>query len=162
MKVISLIQPWASLLVLGIKKIETRSWDTKHRGDILIHASKKKSKAYLHVEETLRQWWGQDLNKLPAYDELPFGAIIGKAHLAKTIQFGRDEPTDTLDELYQSLTAPRQQNIEISLGNFEPGRWGWVMEYPQEIVEPIAINGSLGIWNYNEGGLVWKSLAPSL
>lgn len=41
MKVISLLQPWASLVILGHKKIETRSWNTKYRGDLLIHASKR-------------------------------------------------------------------------------------------------------------------------
>ena len=43
-KVLSLIQPWASLAVLGHKKIETRSWNTKYRGELFIHASSKKNK----------------------------------------------------------------------------------------------------------------------
>lgn len=41
MKVISLLQPWATLAVIGQKKIETRSWSTKYRGPLLIHASKR-------------------------------------------------------------------------------------------------------------------------
>ena len=40
MKVLSLLQPWATLVVMGIKQIETRSWSTAHRGTLLIHASK--------------------------------------------------------------------------------------------------------------------------
>jgi len=42
-KVLSLLQPWATLVVMGIKKIETRSWSTTHRGALLIHASKGKA-----------------------------------------------------------------------------------------------------------------------
>lgn len=40
MKAISLLQPWASLIASGAKKIETRSWSTKYRGPLAIHASK--------------------------------------------------------------------------------------------------------------------------
>lgn len=41
MKCLTLIQPWASLIVDGRKKIETRSWPTKHRGPMGIHAGAK-------------------------------------------------------------------------------------------------------------------------
>ena len=33
------MQPWASLLVNGIKRIEGRSWPTQHRGRLWIHAT---------------------------------------------------------------------------------------------------------------------------
>jgi hypothetical protein len=45
MKAISIRQPWAALIVAGIKDIENRKWSTKHRGKILIHASKKVDKS---------------------------------------------------------------------------------------------------------------------
>lgn len=41
MKAISIRQPWAHLIVCGLKKYETRTWNTNHRGLTLIHASKK-------------------------------------------------------------------------------------------------------------------------
>lgn len=41
MKALTLIQPWASLITEGIKTIETRSWSTKYRGPLAIHAGKK-------------------------------------------------------------------------------------------------------------------------
>lgn len=40
MKAISLKQPWAALIVAGIKPIENRKWSTSYRGPLLIHASK--------------------------------------------------------------------------------------------------------------------------
>ena len=41
MKAITVLQPWATLLVTGKKHIETRSWKTNYRGEILIHTGKK-------------------------------------------------------------------------------------------------------------------------
>lgn len=41
MKAISLLEPWASLIKEKVKYIETRSWQTKYRGELYIHASKK-------------------------------------------------------------------------------------------------------------------------
>ena len=38
MKVLTIKQPWASLIVDGYKKYEFRSWKTNYRGKILIHA----------------------------------------------------------------------------------------------------------------------------
>lgn len=38
MKTLTLHQPWASLIAMGVKKIETRSWGTKYRGPLAIHA----------------------------------------------------------------------------------------------------------------------------
>lgn len=41
-KVLSLKEPWATLIASGVKKIETRSWKTTYRGELYIHASKGK------------------------------------------------------------------------------------------------------------------------
>lgn len=46
MKTISIIQPWATLIMLGEKKYETRSWQREHRGELLIHSSKKIDKRH--------------------------------------------------------------------------------------------------------------------
>ena len=61
MKVLTLKQPWATLIMQGDKKYEFRSWKTKHRGDLLIHAGKgidneavKRLKKYLMIPMSLR------------------------------------------------------------------------------------------------------------
>lgn len=41
LKAISLWEPWATLIALGLKTIETRTWSTSHRGPLLICASKR-------------------------------------------------------------------------------------------------------------------------
>lgn len=40
MKALTIRQPWASLIALGVKHIETRSWSTRYRGPLAIHAGK--------------------------------------------------------------------------------------------------------------------------
>src|SRR5690348_17556570 len=40
MKALTLTQPWASLVAIGAKRIETRSWSTSYRGPLAIHAAK--------------------------------------------------------------------------------------------------------------------------
>lgn len=82
MKVISLLQPWATLVVIGAKKIETRSWNTKHRGPILIHASSRK----VTLNEGSTEFWNMVFGLFPAkeYAKLPYGAIIGQANIVDT------------------------------------------------------------------------------
>lgn len=41
-KALSIMQPWAGLIVHGLKDIENRSWPTRYRGPVLIHAGKKR------------------------------------------------------------------------------------------------------------------------
>jgi len=41
MKAISVKQPWANMIASGKKTIETRTWSTKYRGDLLIVSSKR-------------------------------------------------------------------------------------------------------------------------
>lgn len=49
MKVLSIKEPFATLIANGLKKIETRSWKTNYRGEIFIHASGKSlAKEYLN------------------------------------------------------------------------------------------------------------------
>ena len=66
MKVLSIRQPWASLIVEGYKKYEFRSWKTKYRGKILIHASGM-------IEKKM-------LERFKEYDlDIKTSAIIGEA-----------------------------------------------------------------------------------
>lgn len=74
MKVLTLTQPWASLIKDGIKKIETRSWQTTFRGVIAIHASKK-------VDIDACRRFGYD------HSTIITGAIICTAILVDIVRF---------------------------------------------------------------------------
>ena len=79
MTAISLLQPWASLVVMGIKKIETRNWGTKHRGTILIHASQGKAGSMFAAEPPFKKY-------IPDFKKLHFVAIIGEATITDVIR----------------------------------------------------------------------------
>ena len=75
MKVISLTEPMATLIAQGHKKIETRSWKTKYRGEIYIHASLTK----------IRKEWknNEKIMSLLDNDKLHYGEIICKCNSFK-------------------------------------------------------------------------------
>lgn len=134
MKVISLLQPWASLVVMGLKKIETRSWSTPHRGELLIHASLGKSGALLANENPFKKY-------IPHFDTLPFGAIIGKVILEDVL------PVERLflsDAIINQLTLE-----ERAFGDYSRGRYAWMMSEPEEFHHTIPIKGSLRLWEFD-------------
>lgn len=69
-KIISIRQPWATLIVHGVKDIENRSWATRYRGPVLVHASLRPS--IYSLADVARQF-GIDLPQV----ELPLGGIVG-------------------------------------------------------------------------------------
>jgi len=62
MKALSVRQPWASLIMLGIKPVENRGWSTLYRGPLMIHASRRHD---------------HDANVSLAPDQLVYGAVFG-------------------------------------------------------------------------------------
>ena len=58
MRAISLWQPWASVVALGSKRIETRHWSTGHRGPLAIHAAKRRVRGELIHYGSIWQWQG--------------------------------------------------------------------------------------------------------
>ncbi|SDC30330.1 ASCH domain-containing protein [Sphingomonas sp. YR710] len=122
---ISLWQPYASAIPLGLKAIETRHWKTRHRGEIAIHAARKwdgENRPFASIEHTL--------GRLPA--PLPLGAIVAVATLVDI------RPTD---ELKLSVSA-----IERLYGNYEPGRYGWMLENVRPLREPVGCIGRQSLW----------------
>eukprot|EP01084_Bolivina_argentea_P319380 553963_1 len=76
---LSMHQPWASLLVLGIKKVEGRSWDTKYRGRLWI-ASARREPTPFEIDEVEKQYcsvYGLNKNEIPFPKEYPTTALLG-------------------------------------------------------------------------------------
>jgi hypothetical protein len=125
MKAISLWQPLASAMILGVKKYETRSWTTNHRGQLLIHAAKKfppAARNFAMIERTL--------GRIPA--RLPFGAIIGSVNL---IDIKR------VEDVVQNLPA-----IERLYGEYLPGWYVWLTDSFTAFNDPIPYRGQQGIF----------------
>lgn len=133
MKAISLLQPWASLVVLGFKTWETRSWNTSYRGRLQIHASVRKDATAKSLCIT-SEWFHKRIGGLVGFYKLPFGAIIGEVTLAETMR------TDTPYILSEE---------EFQFGDYSPGRWMWKLNDPVVWQNPIPCKGALSIWNYD-------------
>ena len=152
--VISLLQPFASLVVMGAKKIETRSWNTEFRGELYIHASL--GKAYGPQKLSCRELCYKEpfinfINGGLAYDKLPFGKIIGKVHLVDTFEsellftyINHNEDLFNLD----NLNIHDVYKQEMKFGDYSENRFGWLFRNAQTI-DPIPAKGKQGFWNYD-------------
>lgn len=89
MKAISIRQPWAWLIVNGYKDIENRNWDTKYRGQVLIHASSRRpTKAEVHEAwMILREARGLEAAAfMPEAEQFQLGGIVGYASITGTVR----------------------------------------------------------------------------
>ena len=125
MKVLSIREPYASLILSGVKKIETRSWKTNYRGELYIHASLGKSSP------------SPEVMKLVLYTNP--GYILCKAMLVDCIYMTKEY-----------VEQMKKDNLtEYLCGDYQEGRYAWVLD-DVEPIEPILVKGHLGIWNYDE------------
>jgi hypothetical protein len=139
MKALSLTQPWATLVILGEKRIETRSWNSYHRGPLAIHAAKTLP-AWARSSCTLSPFREVLLRHgIPHPSALPLGAIIGTVEMHGSYEFHHpDEPT----------FVPCSEH-ERAFGDFTAGRYGFLLR-DARVIEPIPCRGSLGLWDVPE------------
>lgn len=88
MKALSIRQPWAWLIVNGHKAIENRSWRTWFRGTFLIHAAKGMTRAEYEEAHELAMTIDPTI-KMPAFEDLERGGIVGQAYLYGCISHSR-------------------------------------------------------------------------
>lgn len=132
MKALTLTQPWATLVAIGAKTIETRSWLTNYTGPLAIHAAKGYPKsARLIAGETA---FARALAPFGFYGHnLPTGVIVATCELINVLGVG-------------SLTVGEP---EKSFGDYTPGRYGWLLANIQPLAEPKPAKGALGLWEWN-------------
>jgi activating signal cointegrator 1 len=169
MKALTLTQPWATLVAIGAKHIETRSWETLYRGPLAIHAAK--GLGSLGGKRGLRALVGSQpffsaLADIPIHtaqvslvdgivNSLPLGAIVATCELVDCVptwtSWASVEPyfTATRGDEYWHVPPPEP---ERSFGNFRIGRFAWLLANIRALPEPIPCKGALGLWNY-EGAL---------
>ncbi|OPX46377.1 ASCH domain protein [Ruminiclostridium hungatei] len=152
MKAITIWQPWASLIACGAKKYETRSWPTKYRGPIAIHAAAQKPSS---IRETIRYIIDKVRAELGIIelDDLPRGCIIATAEL-----IGCYRVYDTLDNGLHIVKCPNTAydfdkveyipRQEQSFGDWGEGRFAWELANVKMLPEPIPAKGQQGLWNW--------------
>ena len=127
MKVLSIKEPFASLIKEKKKLIETRSWKTSYRGELYIHASKSKisrdERNFLSLLSTIN---------------FSFGFILCKCKLIDCIYM--------TEEYVENMKQNHPQ--EYLCGEYKVGRYAWVLDEIEPLEPPIKAKGALGIWNY--------------
>lgn len=125
MKVLTIKEPWATLIIEGYKQYEFRSWKTNYRGKILIHAGMSLEKEYSKLFE------GYNLN----YSK---GMIIGEAVITDCI---------LVDDIFNKELY-NKNNLVYKDNHI--GLYAWKLENVKKYDNPICIKGKLGLWNYEK------------
>lgn len=128
MKVITIKQPFASLIAEEYKEYEFRTWRTKFRGEILIHAGKGIDKKAMKKFEHLNL-------------EYPTGCIIAKVNLTDCIYID--------DDMREKLKEKNELVYSSIIKHKEWEGYGFKLENVQK-TEEIKINGKLSLWDYND------------
>ncbi len=122
MKCLSIKQPFAELIVSGKKTIEIRTWNTKFRGEFLIHASQK-------VDKEICRLYNIDPNSLVK------GAIIGKAFLYDVKVYKNKK----------ELIADK--NKHLAPAKYADHKYGFVIKDVERFENPIYMKGRLGFFD---------------
>ncbi|HZK83840.1 MAG TPA: ASCH domain-containing protein [Desulfosporosinus sp.] len=147
MKALSLLQPHATLIAVGAKRIETRSWYTKYRGPLAIHASRKLTAGQqaLCINEpffSILCRAGYSIRRSvvtydKVYADLPTGVIISTCTLVDCVKM--------TPEFIEAVKKP-----ELDFGEYAVGRYAWILEDGKLLDVPIPAKGALSIWETKE------------
>jgi hypothetical protein len=139
MKAITILQPFASLIACGVKQIETRSWATKFRGPIAIHAGRGYGPLDITTTDAVQGvFFNTDYIKLFP-DSLPRGAVIAIADLMDCVVM--------TDNLIAQQYGTIQGHNELTSGWWEPGRYAWILANVRRI-EPVPAKGKQRLWEW--------------
>jgi len=148
MKTISIKQPWTSLICSGIKDIENRTWQTKFRGRVLVHAGAKPvSMSNPNDVFTEQQWNALSLEtkvqlmcKGTSFKPLSQSAIIGSVEIVDCVI---NHPSIWAEKCESPITESNPN---------PPKDWiiyNWVLANPVLFAKPIyPVSGRLSLWEY--------------
>jgi len=142
MKCLSLLQPFATLVVIGAKRFETRTWQTDYRGPLAIHASRRLPEwaRAICYEKPFRSVLQRAGFRTPS--DLPKGAILGSVTLEDCLSLHEVAPLVVEDE------------VELAFGDYQLGRWAWQLGAPMRLQVPLPTIGRLGIYDVPDFAVV--------
>jgi hypothetical protein len=162
MKALTLTQPYATLVAIGAKRIETRSWSTRYRGPLAIHAAKSLRPVggtnglteLCHTELFVHALAHHGyVVQIPGYATplpLPLGVIVANCTLVDVV------PVE--DVLCRVQIRPRDYDTgyylwsvddsERAFGDYTPGRYAWLLADVRPIDPPIPATGRQGLWEW--------------
>ena len=147
MKAITTCQPYAELIASGAKRIENRTWSTSYRGELAIHAGKRRPRreplAAKGATGRSRISRGMDAAPTSLGDEngtkngnYVFGAVVAIVKLTAVLR---------LDEL---MDGKHPEYSWLLSNPYAEGPWCWVLEDVRR-VEPVYCKGFQGLWNWD-------------
>lgn len=132
---LSLWEPWASLIVAGVKRHETRHWPTRVRGRVAIHAAKKIDVAGAPeklCEFALGAGWAKTR---------PVGCVVAVATLSGCYR------SDHLAEGREPLLSP-VEHCDLLAGNYDDGRYGFRLDDVRPLRDPLPLIGRQGFFSW--------------
>ena len=174
MKALTIRQPWATLIALGVKTIETRSWRAPKAligQRVAIHAGKALPPFGLQlgpwtIVDTPGRWVASDCDRGLVRD-LPLGAVVAVATLADCVpivQATAELATRAVEPCVvigygDDLTLYHPTNREglnwgldvddqLPYGDYQPGRWAWMLTDIDQLLDPIPATGKQGVWEW--------------
>ena len=144
MKAITLTQPWATLVAIGAKRIETRSWSTNYRGPLAIHAAKGLTADDLRLGfvDPFKSAFNAAGYKLVS--TCPRGALVATCRLVACLPIKTESYVFDLSR-DEHITIPPERP-EYDFGDYTPGRFAWYLVDVQALPTPIPARGALGLW----------------
>jgi len=158
MYVLSLRQPWAWLVVCGLKRIETRSWSTRVRKPIAIHASS--TFGLEEQQKCYETFFSQALLEtgVPSPDALPLGQVIGRVNLEDCVEMGSIHfPLGEVSR-HKLLT-----DRELAFGVYAPKRFAWMLSNAvcYEPHHRIVMPGKMGLFKVDGDVLLGRRPPPA-
>lgn len=153
--VLTLTQPFATLVVFNLKRIETRSWATRYRGPLLIHAGR--GPGYFGTEAALWEYCLSEpcravlaAHGITSPGQLPRGAIIGRSALLSVEAIGPgDEELDGYWRLIDGVAMHWPLSAqERAFGDYSPDRWAYLLAEATPLATPIRARGLPGLWRW--------------
>lgn len=132
MKALSITQPWASLVAQGEKQFETRSWTTRYRGPLAIHAARSFPREAIDFAQALNTL---TFGRLSPHHDLPRGGVIAVVKLVDVLRV-----EDVRDKLSRE---------ELLLGDYADGRFAWQLKLIESFDLRPAL-GRQGLWDWKE------------
>ena len=141
MTAISIWEPWATAMLLGLKRIETRSWPTSHKGDLLICASKRPLDATAReVLLNIHLHSGFDIQPNP-------GMALCVVRLIRCDRITEERRG------FKALDGREPALLEEQLGDYTPGRFAWATNaaYLRPLARPFPVRGQQGLFDVPDG-----------
>lgn len=143
LRVLTVWQPWASLIAIGAKRIETRGWSTRQRGLLAIAAAAKPLPAAATLGGTDRISLALARGGIRAVHDLPLGKIVAVCDLTDVLQV----PENVEARIPHAFTSRFEASDERYFGDFTPGRFGWFLRDVHRLAEPVPARGKQRLWH---------------